>query len=164
MTPRRLAAAPLLILACLTAGCGHSAAPAPTPDPLRTAVPQKLASYAAVANLSLRLAISAGHTALSKMQHEDIHQVGNDCSQAGDTIANAKATYLGMGPPPRALSTYRKAHTGFHYTLAALDKCGIASDSADPHLMRAAESDLRHALALIISAQATLATWDHAKS
>lgn len=152
ITGRRLCVASLALLTSVVlSACTHAAAPVPTVDPHATAtatpIPPVLAAYVQAVRPLLQMSTAEGKSLLTKMQHDDLSVVGDECSTFGGDFQSAQATIRGTYTPHPATRVYVHAHNGYRLLAVSTDECGLASDTNSKSEMKSAVADLKSGLA-----------------
>lgn len=139
----------LAVVCCvLLSACSHTAAaPKVTPtvnaSPTATPIPPVLAAYAQAVQPLMRMSASEAAALESKMKHDSLSVVGDECSTFGGAFESAQVTIRGTYTPPAAQVVYHHANGGYRLLAVSTDECGLASDTTSKAEMRAAISDLR---------------------
>lgn len=153
-----------LIGSMVLSACTHTAAPPrPTPDPnatpTATPIPPVLKAYAQAVRPVLQGSTSEAAALESKMKHDALSVVGDECSTFGGDFQSAQAAIRGTYTPPAALVVYHHANNGYRLLAVSTDECGLASDTNSKSEMRSAISDLHAGMSDLASAYDLTKPW-----
>lgn len=144
--------------------CTHAAAPpVHTPianvSPTATPIPPVLHAYSQVVQPLIRMSTAEAAALESKMRHDNLSVVGDECSIFGGDFQSAEVTMRGTFTPKLAMPVYYHANNGYRLLAVSTDECGLASDTNSKSEMRSAIADLRSGVSLLDYAYGLTKRW-----
>lgn len=145
--------------ACTHAAANPPATPAANASPTATPIPPVLHAYAEAVQPLMRMSVSEATALESKMRHDGLSVVGNECSTFGGDFESAQVTIRGTYTPHPAQVVYHHANEGYRLITVSTDECGLASDTNSKAEMKSAIADLRSGISLLNYAYGLTKRW-----
>lgn len=154
----------LIVCSLLLSACTHSAVPPKATaivkvSPTATPIPPVLQAYAQAVQPLMRMSTSEAAALESKMKHDSLSLLGDECSTFGGDFQSAGATIRATFTPRLAMPVYYHASNGYRLLAVSTDECGLASDTNSKSEVRSAISDLRAGVSLIDYAYGLTKRW-----
>lgn len=153
-----------LVGAVSLSACTHAAATPPATavtngTPTATPVPPVLHAYAQAVQSLMRTSASEAALLETKMRHDSLSTLGDECSTFGGDFQSAEVTIRGTYTPKPAMVVYYHANDGYRLLAVSTDECGLASDTNSKAEMKSALSDLRSGISLLTYAYRLTKRW-----
>ncbi len=145
--------------ACTRGGAPPVRTPVANASPTATPIPPVLHAYAQVVQPLMQMSASEAKALESRMRHDSLSIVGDECSTYGGDFQSAEATIRGTFTPKRAMPVYYHANNGYRLLAVSTDECGLASDTNSKAEMRSAMADLRSGVSLLDYAYGLTKRW-----
>lgn len=149
----------MIVAACTPSAAAPKSTPVAGGKPTATPIPPVLSAYAHAVQPLMRGSASEAAALESRMKHDSLSVIGDECSTFGGDFESAQVTIRGTYTPPAAQVVYHHANGGYRLLAVSTDECGMASDISSKSEMRAAIADLRSGMSQLKYAYGLTKKW-----